>query len=108
RGALRAGDVWLEGSRRYADPESYLIPRDRWPSLRAEACRQVQAPADVSDSLREREEELGGLLRRGHCLLAEGGSVLMAADDLIIAPLEAEQKVERPAELERFIDERLP
>ncbi len=26
RGALRAGDVWLEGSRRYADPQTYLIP----------------------------------------------------------------------------------
>jgi hypothetical protein len=28
RGALRAGDVWLEGSRRYANPETYLIPRE--------------------------------------------------------------------------------
>ena len=28
RGALRAGDVWLEASRRYADPETYLIPRE--------------------------------------------------------------------------------
>jgi len=25
QGALRVGDVWLEGSRRYADPETYLI-----------------------------------------------------------------------------------
>ena len=31
RAALRAGDVWLETSRRYADPETYLIPRERWP-----------------------------------------------------------------------------
>jgi hypothetical protein len=30
RGALRAGDVWLEGSRRYADPQTYLIPREQW------------------------------------------------------------------------------
>jgi hypothetical protein len=26
-------------SRRYADPETYLIPRDRWPELRPEALR---------------------------------------------------------------------
>ena len=27
RAALRAGDVWLESSRRYSDPETYLIPK---------------------------------------------------------------------------------
>ena len=30
RAALRAGDVWLEGSRRYANPESHLIPPAHW------------------------------------------------------------------------------
>jgi hypothetical protein len=29
RAALRAGDVWMESSRRYSDPETYLIPNDR-------------------------------------------------------------------------------
>jgi hypothetical protein len=29
RAALRAGDVGLESSRRYCDPETYLIPRQR-------------------------------------------------------------------------------
>lgn len=33
RRALRSGDVWLEHSRRYANPESYLIPQEKWPSL---------------------------------------------------------------------------
>jgi hypothetical protein len=36
RAALRAGDVWLETSRRYANPESYLIPPVSWPALRPE------------------------------------------------------------------------
>ena len=38
RGALRAGDVWLEGSRRYADPETYLNPRDPGPARPLRAC----------------------------------------------------------------------
>ncbi|MFQ5344184.1 MAG: DUF4158 domain-containing protein, partial [Anaerolineae bacterium] len=33
RNALRAGNIWLEDSRRYADPESYLISRTQWPTL---------------------------------------------------------------------------
>ena len=108
RGALRAGDVWLEGSRRYADPETYLIPREAWPGLRAEVCREIQAPEDGTDRLREREQELSGLLDRVEALLAKGGDVRMEGDDLVVSPLEAEEKPESTVELERLIDERLP
>ena len=44
RRALRAGDVWLENSRRYANPESYLIPKDKWSTLRSEVCQMLQLP----------------------------------------------------------------
>ena len=108
RGALRAGDVWLEGSRRYADPETYLIPREAWPGLRAEVCREIQAPEDGTDRLREREDELSGLLDRVEALIAKGGDVRMEGDDLVVSPLEAEERPESTAELERLIDERLP
>ncbi|WP_145279696.1 DUF4158 domain-containing protein [Tautonia plasticadhaerens] len=108
RGALRAGDVWLAGSRRYADPQTYLIPREEWPGLRTEVCREIQAPEDGTDRLREREQELSGLLDRVEALLAKGGDVRMEGNDLVVSPLEAEQKSESTAELERLIDERLP
>jgi Domain of unknown function (DUF4158) len=32
RSALRSGSVWIEHSRRYADPDTYLIPPAEWPS----------------------------------------------------------------------------
>ena len=108
RGALRAGDVWLEGSRRYADPETYLIPRQAWPGLRAEVCREVQAPEDGADRLLEREQELSGLLDRVEVLLAKGGDVRMEGDNLVVSPLEAEEKPESTVELAQLIDERLP
>jgi hypothetical protein len=44
RGALRGGNVWVQPSRRYANPESYLIPKDQWMVLRPEVCQQVRAP----------------------------------------------------------------
>src|SRR5262249_39877812 len=64
RSALRAGDVWLDGSRRYANPTSYLVPKDRWPELRPEVCQQVQFPEDSVVHLQEREGELEELLGR--------------------------------------------
>src|SRR5262249_39819579 len=108
RGALRAGDVWLEGSRRYADPQTYLIPREQWAELRAEVCRELQAPEDGAKRLRDRESELSGLLDRVEGLLAQGGDVRMEGNNLVVSPLEAEQKPASTVELERLIDERLP
>ena len=30
QGALRSGEIWVKGSRRYANPASYLIAADVW------------------------------------------------------------------------------
>ncbi len=108
RGALRAGDVWLEMSRRYADPQTYLIPWEGWSGLRAEVCREIQAPEAGTDRLREREAELDGLLDRVEALLAKGGDVHMEGNDLIVSPLEAQDRPASTAELEQLIDDRLP
>ena len=52
REALRSGDVWVEGSRRYADPQSYLIPKDRCCALRSSLPGGVSG--NGSSSLRTR------------------------------------------------------
>ncbi len=62
RAALRAGDVWLESSRRYCGPETYLIPEYRWTALRGEVCQQLQAPIEGTVRLTQREAELEALL----------------------------------------------
>jgi TnpA family transposase len=108
RGALRAGDVWLECSRRYANPETYLIPRSRWPELQPEVCRQIQAPEQGTARLTERAGELEALLDRVDSLLSREGQIRMVDGDLVISPLEAETRSEGVKRLEQLIDERLP
>ena len=48
--ALRAGDIWVAHSRRYADAATYLIPSTAWPHRRAEVIRQTGAPGDADVS----------------------------------------------------------
>ena len=45
RDGLRSGDVWVPGSRRYADPAAYLLTPARWAGQRAEFCRLAGKPA---------------------------------------------------------------
>jgi hypothetical protein len=73
RGALRAGDVWVASSRRYANPETYLIPKDRWPALRPEICQQLHAPEDGVVRLEQRGRELAEVLPRVDRLVARNG-----------------------------------
>ncbi|MEE8290422.1 MAG: DUF4158 domain-containing protein, partial [Candidatus Tectomicrobia bacterium] len=46
RSAFRSGNVWVEHSRRYADPDTYLIPPAEWPGRRLEVTRQTGTPSD--------------------------------------------------------------
>jgi len=108
RAALRAGDVWLESSRRYSDPETYLIPKGRWPALRAEVCQQLQVPDEGTARLTQREAELETLLARVDPLLNRDSGVRMEEGSLIVTQLEAEERPESAVVLEQLIDERLP
>lgn len=45
RDGLRLGDVFVPGSRRYADPGTYLFTPEQWEGRRAEFCHLVRKPA---------------------------------------------------------------
>jgi hypothetical protein len=53
RDGLRCGDVFVPGSRRYADPASYLLTPAQWEPKRAEFCALVEKSPDP-EAVRER------------------------------------------------------
>ena len=44
RDGLRSGDVFVPGSRRYADPVTYLYTPEQWQPRLAEFCQLVRKP----------------------------------------------------------------
>jgi TnpA family transposase len=108
RAAVRAGDLWLEHSRRYADPQTYLIPRERWGELRTEVCRQLRAPASGAERLSEREDELNSLLARLAATLPQDPQVRIEEGALVVSPLRADELPERVCSLQRRIAASLP
>jgi TnpA family transposase len=108
RGALRAGNLWVAHSRRFANPETYLIPRERWPSLRPEVCQQLQLPAAGETRLDARAAELEALLGHVDQMLARNARVRIEAGELIVSPLEAEERPASAVALEQHLDQRLP
>src|SRR5580700_5914489 len=64
RNGLRSGDVWVMGSRRYGDFESYLISKESWPGVRARGAAGVAVKIDCTTYLSERRELLHEQLHR--------------------------------------------
>lgn len=80
RDALRSGDVWVPGSRRYADPTTILMPPGEWELARADYYALVGAHPTADDVLAEAEEQLReALLGLEPLLAAWDGPVRVSA-----------------------------
>jgi hypothetical protein len=64
RSALRAGRVWVPGSRRHADPASLLLPEEQWHASRPAFTKEVDQPLDGNQRLHALGEEQQELLHR--------------------------------------------
>lgn len=92
RAGLRSGEIWVEGSRRYADPASYLISLDVWPHQRPEVLALTAQPATWDERLRAMDEEMAQHLGLLEELLADDRAAVRLDEhgQLHLSPLTAE------------------
>jgi TnpA family transposase len=108
RGALRSGDIWVRNSRRYANLETYLIPKDQWPHMRSEACRLLGLPQRGEERLRQRQKELEDGLYHLDRELAGDSDIRIENGKLVSSPLEAVPLAESTKRLRELIAKRIP
>ncbi len=108
RTALRSGNVWLNHSRKYANPESYLIPTEQWASLKSEVCQLVQVSESGIHTVEAKIKELSRLLLEFDTSFLDNEQVRIEKDKLVITPLSAESISPSTKQLRQQIRERLP
>jgi hypothetical protein len=93
QGALRSGEIWVKGSRRYANPASYLIAADVWERDRTELLKLTGKPATFTERLTEIEAEMARYLDDLEALLADPEGPVRLDDEgqLHLRPLAAEK-----------------
>jgi TnpA family transposase len=92
RDRLRAGDVWVRGSRRYRNFEDYLLPKPTFVALRAGGPLPVGVKEDVERHLSARRDAFAATME-DVAVLAKAGQLPDAVLDetgLRITPLKAE------------------
>ena len=92
RDGLRSGDVWVPGSRRYADPASYLMTAPEWERERTEFCQLVGKSPAAPAALFDLEAELDTALDDLDETLAGGDGPVRLDESgaLVIGKLTAE------------------
>jgi hypothetical protein len=75
RGALRAGNVWLETSSRFADPGGPIVPQERWPQVRRRTFQVVQLPEEGGICVEQRRTALEEECRRRRMWSATAAAV---------------------------------
>lgn len=110
RDGLRSGDVYVPGSRRYADPAAYLLSAKQWEPQREGFCRLVGKSADPARALATVSEELHQAVGELETVLAGGdGPVRLDSDgDLVISPLSAEDVPAESVSLKQELTQMLP
>jgi TnpA family transposase len=92
RDSLRSGAVWLQGSRQYANLDSYLIPQARWEQLRSTYCDMVGIPEDGAIQLELKQAALEESLARLDKRLPKNEFVRFENGELVLSPLDKEEE----------------
>jgi TnpA family transposase len=108
RTALRSGNIWLSNSRRYANPESYLIPKQQWLKLKLEVCQPIQVSEVANHTIELKKQELSQLLSEFDATFQDNEQVRFEKDKLVVSPLKAEEVPDSTNQLRKQIRERLP
>ncbi len=106
--SLRSGAVWLDGSRRYAPPNAYLIPPALWPSLRSEFTQLLQCPTQPHPRLKQLAADFQAELLRLNNSLDDNELLRLEQDRLVISPLPAQELPDSAAQLQLRLGQCLP
>jgi hypothetical protein len=108
RDKLRSGDIYLPNSRRYTDPETFLIPRPTWPQLKADVCQELDLDPTGHTRLSDRAQQLKALLPRVDRLLDRSDGIRIEDGELIVPMDDAEDVPESVKALDAQIRRRIP
>ena len=109
RDGLRSGAIWLQGSRRFADPATYLIPSSQWTSRRSEALRILgleQEPREHLEALANSTEAV--IQHLGETEITESETLRLEEGRIVLSPASMEELPDEVVQLNDLVAERLP
>ena len=108
RNSLRSCDIWVDGGRRYNNPEYYLIPKSQWPGIKDEMCNLLKISPKAENQLLERRKEVNGLFTQLNTQITTDPNIKIVNKQLVITPLKGNDESDSLKQLRQLITDRLP
>lgn len=109
RDRLRSGDIYVRHSRKYAAPDSYLMPQDYFQAHQDELLAQLGFSDDSPAPLDEQLAELEGQLPLVEQLINSSDDIRLDEEgELVVSPLKAQELPPSVRHLRQLLDSRLP
>ena len=107
RDRLLSGDIFVEMSRKYADFNSFLIPKQHWLVSSESICTSLGG-LNVVQKIDQKVKEFKSLIEPLSKLLIDASEIRLEDGILIVSPLEAEKVPASAIFLQEQINKRLP
>ena len=110
RDGLRSGAIWLRGSRRFADPATYLIPSSQWTSRRSEVLRILgleQEPREHLEAPLANSTE-AVIQPLGETEITESETLRLEEGRIVLSPASMEELPDEVVQLNDLVAQRLP
>ena len=109
RDGLRFGAIWLQGSRRFADSATYLIPSSQWTSRRSEVLRILgleQEPREHLEALANSTEAV--IQHLGETEITESETLRLEEGRIVLSPVSMQELPDEVVQLNDLVAKRLP
>jgi TnpA family transposase len=108
RTAIRGGHLWISGSYRFANPETYLIPKERWQISKQDLVGLLQISPNGKEVLQNNQTGLETLLQTADNSFSQKDYLRFEGNQLIVSRLKAIDKEDHISDLEKMLAERIP
>jgi len=108
---LKSGDIYVSNSRKYADIDGYLIPKELWIEIKDDVCQQMHVSTNPYEHINQKIKEFKELLPLVNDLLdqpGESGEIRLENGNLIVPRIRALEIPDSAKKLEKIVSSRLP
>lgn len=99
---LKAGDLYIEGSEKYADYRKQLITWDEYEDKLTDFCEQVSLPSSDSDFIRKMQQEIKQVAKKTDQSIPRNEQIKIENGEVIIKKLKKKKLPPKLKQLERF------
>ena len=108
RSRLRSGEVWSPHSKRYSNPDSWLIPLELWDGVRSEYLPLIRFPSTWLEKRSTCAQEYKAAISALNGELKTESNIRIENNRLVITPFSSRNDAESVTRLQAEITNRLP